>query len=96
MKTIRVTLNGKGAANPQVRAGINRIRDEGQPLEVPASSAAGGVSADQRGLRLGAWGLGLADGRPATPAGLRRDKSVITSLPGKKFKRPPPMGSRRQ
>jgi lipid kinase YegS len=34
MKTIRVILNGKGAANPQVRAGINRIRDEGQPLEV--------------------------------------------------------------
>ena len=34
MKTIRVILNGKGTANPQVRAGINRIRDEGQPLEV--------------------------------------------------------------
>jgi len=34
MKTIRVILNGKGAANPQVRAGINRIRDEGQPLDV--------------------------------------------------------------
>jgi len=34
MKHTRVILNGKGAANPQVRAGINRIRDEGQPLEV--------------------------------------------------------------
>jgi lipid kinase YegS len=34
MKTIRVILNGKGAANPQVREAINRIRDEGQPLEV--------------------------------------------------------------
>ena len=34
MKTIRVILNGKGDANPQVRAGINRIRDEGQPLDV--------------------------------------------------------------
>jgi lipid kinase YegS len=34
MKKIRIILNGKGAANPQVRAAINRIRDEGQPLEV--------------------------------------------------------------
>ena len=34
MKKTRVILNGKGGANPQVRAGINRIRDEGQPLEV--------------------------------------------------------------
>ncbi len=34
MKKIRVSLNGKGAASPQVRAAINRIRDEGQPLEV--------------------------------------------------------------
>jgi lipid kinase YegS len=34
MKKIRVSLNGKGAGNPQVRAAINRIRDEGQPLEV--------------------------------------------------------------
>jgi lipid kinase YegS len=34
MKHIRVILNGKGAANPAVRAAINRIRDEGQPLEV--------------------------------------------------------------
>jgi lipid kinase YegS len=37
MKKIRVILNGKGAANPQVRAAINRIRDEGQPLEVRAT-----------------------------------------------------------
>ena len=34
MKTIRVILNGKGAANPHVRAAINRIRDEGQAMEV--------------------------------------------------------------
>ncbi|RLE32248.1 MAG: lipid kinase YegS [Acidobacteria bacterium] len=34
MKTVRVILNGKGAANPQVRAAVNRIRDEGQPMEV--------------------------------------------------------------
>ena len=34
MKHIRVILNGKGAANPQVRAAINQIRKEGQPLEV--------------------------------------------------------------
>ena len=34
MKKIRVVLNGKGAANPVVRAAINQIRDEGQPLEV--------------------------------------------------------------
>jgi lipid kinase YegS len=34
MKQVRVILNGKGAANPQVRAAINQIRDEGQPLEV--------------------------------------------------------------
>jgi lipid kinase YegS len=34
MKTIRVILNGKGAASPEVRAAINRIREEGQPLEV--------------------------------------------------------------
>lgn len=34
MKTIRVILNGKGAANPHVREAINRIRDEGQPMEV--------------------------------------------------------------
>ena len=34
MKTIRVILNGKGAANPQVREAINRIRDEGQAMEV--------------------------------------------------------------
>lgn len=34
MKKIRVSLNGKGAGNSQVRAAINRIRDEGQPLEV--------------------------------------------------------------
>jgi lipid kinase YegS len=37
MRTIRVILNGKGAANPQVRAAISRIRDEGQPLEVRAT-----------------------------------------------------------
>ena len=34
MKKIRVILNGKGAANPQVRAAINQIREEGQPIEV--------------------------------------------------------------
>ncbi len=34
MKSIRVVLNGKGAANPQVRAAINAIRDEGQAIEV--------------------------------------------------------------
>lgn len=34
MKNIRVILNGKGAANPQVRTSINQIREEGQPLEV--------------------------------------------------------------
>ena len=34
MKKTRVILNGKGAANPQVRAAINRIRDEGQAMEV--------------------------------------------------------------
>ena len=34
MKKIRVSLNGKGAGNPQVRAAINQIREEGQPLEV--------------------------------------------------------------
>jgi len=34
MKEIRVILNGKGAANPQVRAAIDQIREEGQPLEV--------------------------------------------------------------
>ncbi len=34
MKKARVILNGKGAANPHVRAAINRIRDEGQAMEV--------------------------------------------------------------
>jgi lipid kinase YegS len=34
MKRIRVILNGKGAANPQVREAINRIRDEGQAMGV--------------------------------------------------------------
>jgi lipid kinase YegS len=34
VKQIRVILNGKGAANPQVRVAINQIREEGQPLEV--------------------------------------------------------------
>ena len=34
MKKIRVILNGKGAANPQVRAAIFKIREDGQPLEV--------------------------------------------------------------
>ena len=34
MKSIRVILNGKGAANPHVREAINRIREEGQPIEV--------------------------------------------------------------
>ena len=34
MKKIRVSLNGKGAGNPQVRAAITRIREEGQPIEV--------------------------------------------------------------
>jgi hypothetical protein len=33
MKKIRIILNGKGAANPEVRAAIHRIREEGQPLE---------------------------------------------------------------
>jgi lipid kinase YegS len=34
MKRVRVSLNGKGAGNPQVREAINRIREEGQPIEV--------------------------------------------------------------
>ena len=34
MKKIRVILNGKGAANPQVRAAIFQIREDSQPLEV--------------------------------------------------------------
>ena len=34
MKRIRVILNGKSAGNPQVRTAINRIRDEGQSMEV--------------------------------------------------------------
>ena len=34
MKRIRVILNGKGAGNPRVRAAINRVRDEGQTLDV--------------------------------------------------------------
>jgi len=34
MEKVRVILNGKGAGNPEVRAAINRIRDEGQPVEV--------------------------------------------------------------
>jgi hypothetical protein len=42
VKHIRVSLNSKGAANPQVRAAINRIGDEGQPLEVPAGGVARG------------------------------------------------------
>jgi len=37
MKHIRIILNGKGAAHPQVRAAIHRIREEGQPLEVRAT-----------------------------------------------------------
>jgi len=32
MKKIRIVLNGKGAANPRVRAAINRIRDGGQAV----------------------------------------------------------------
>ncbi len=34
MKRIRVILNGKSGANPEVRAAVNRIRDEGQSMEV--------------------------------------------------------------
>ena len=34
MKHIRISLNGKGAGNPQVRDAINQMREEGQPLEV--------------------------------------------------------------
>jgi len=34
MKKIQVILNGKSGANPQVRSAINRIRDEGQPMQV--------------------------------------------------------------
>jgi len=34
MKRIQVILNGKSAGNPQVRSAINRIRDEGRPIEV--------------------------------------------------------------
>ena len=41
MKQIRIILNGKGAANPQVRAAIERIRGEGQPLEVRATWESG-------------------------------------------------------
>jgi lipid kinase YegS len=44
MKHIRVILNGKGAANPQVRAAINQIRDEGQPLEVRCTWEGGDAS----------------------------------------------------
>ena len=34
MKRIRVILNGKSGAIPEVRAAVNRIRDDGQPMEV--------------------------------------------------------------
>ena len=34
MKRLRVILNGKGAADPRVRAAIHQMREEGQPLEV--------------------------------------------------------------
>lgn len=34
MKHLRVILNGKGAANPQVRAAVRQLREEGQFLEV--------------------------------------------------------------
>jgi lipid kinase YegS len=44
MKHIRVILNGKGAANPQVRAAINQIRGEGQPLEVRCTWEGGDAS----------------------------------------------------
>ena len=44
MKTIRVILNGKGAANPQVREAINQIRDEGQPMEVRCTWEGGDAS----------------------------------------------------
>lgn len=37
MKHVRIILNGKGAANPQVRAAIERIREQGQTLEVRAT-----------------------------------------------------------
>jgi len=44
MKTIRVILNGKGAANPQVRDAINTLRDEGQPMEVRCTWEGGDAS----------------------------------------------------
>lgn len=44
MKTIRVILNGKGAGNPQVRAAINQIRDEGQPMEARCTWEGGDAS----------------------------------------------------
>ncbi|MFV2071736.1 MAG: hypothetical protein ACC742_03680 [Thermoanaerobaculales bacterium] len=34
MKRIRVILNGKSGGNPEVRTAVNRIRDEGQAMEV--------------------------------------------------------------
>lgn len=34
MKRIRVILNGKSAARPEVRTAVNQIRDEGQSMEV--------------------------------------------------------------
>jgi len=37
VKHVRIILNGKGAANPQVRAAIERIREQGQTLEVRAT-----------------------------------------------------------
>ena len=43
-RTIRVILNGKGAGNPQVRAAINQIREEGQPLEVRCTWEGGDAS----------------------------------------------------
>jgi lipid kinase YegS len=44
MNAIRVILNGKGAANPRVRDAINRIRDEGQPMEVRCTWEGGDAS----------------------------------------------------
>lgn len=34
MKRVRVVLNGKAAGNPQVRAAVDRLRREGQAIEV--------------------------------------------------------------
>ncbi len=52
MKHIRVILNGKGTANPEVRAAVNLIREEGQPLEVRTTWEGGDAA------RLAAEALG--------------------------------------